>query len=309
MVSISDLQNLEPELNVGQSAAGANISLRGVSSTDVTSKGNQDIAFNVDGIYNGRPREQGLAFFDVDRVEVLRGPQGTLYGHSATGGAINVITNKPQDTFSISTSFELGDFNTRRATGVINVPLSSTLDVRIAANFNSRDGYLNPVLGNTYTLSTSERALNDEDNHTVRSSVLWTPADAVSLLATYTVGQIGGAGSDYGALYDRYTETGSAARAVYYNPMGTAVDDTFRDLNAELNVDMGPVHLTYAAHTTAMRRTITITRRLSIPTPAAVTPGEITKAITLPIHTSCDSRIRPRVSWIGWPVRTITASS
>jgi iron complex outermembrane receptor protein len=246
VVSISDLQNLEPELNVGQSAAGANISLRGVSSTDVTSKGNQDIAFNVDGIYNGRPREQGLAFFDVDRVEVLRGPQGTLYGHSATGGAINVITNKPQDTFSISTSFELGDFNTRRATGVINVPLSSTLDVRIAANFNSRDGYLNPVLGNTYTLSTSERALNDEDNHTVRSSVLWTPADAVSLLATYTVGQIGGAGSDYGALYDRYTETGSAARAVYYNPMGTAVDDTFRDLNAELNVDMGPVHLTYA---------------------------------------------------------------
>ncbi len=246
VVSISDLQNLEPELNVGQSPAGANISLRGVSSTDVTSKGNQDIAFNVDGIYNGRPREQGLAFFDVDRVEVLRGPQGTLYGHSATGGAINVITNKPQDTFSVSTSFEIGDFNTRRATGVINVPLSSTLDVRIAANFNDRDGYLNPVLGNTYTLSTPERSLNDEDNHTVRSSVLWKPADTLSLLATYTIGQIGGAGSDYGALYDRYTEVGSSARAVYYNPMGTAVDDTFRNLNAELNVELGPVHLTYA---------------------------------------------------------------
>ena len=246
VVSISDLQNLEPELNVGQSPAGANISLRGVSSTDVTSKGNQDIAFNVDGIYNGRPREQGLAFFDIDRVEVLRGPQGTLYGHSATGGAINVITNKPQDTFSVSTSFELGDFNTRRATGVINVPISSTLDVRIAANFNDRDGYLNPVLGNTYTLGTSERSLNDEDNHTVRSSALWKPTDSMSLLATYTIGHIGGAGSDYGALYDRYTETGSSARAVYYNPMGTAVDDTFRDLNAELNVDLGPVHLTYA---------------------------------------------------------------
>ena len=246
VVSIADLQNLDPQLAVGMSPAGVNITLRGVSTTDVTSKGNQDIAFNVDGIFDGRPREQGLAFFDLDRVEVLRGPQGTLYGHSATAGAINVITNKPKDDFEASASVELGNFNTRRGTGVINIPLASTLDVRIAANYNVRDGYLSPVFGNTYTLNTSVRPVDDEDNRAVRASVLWRPLDNVSLLVTETAGYLGGTGSDYGALFDRYRAlSGSAAREIYYNPMGTAIDDDFHNFNAELNVDMGPVHMTY----------------------------------------------------------------
>ena len=246
VVSIADLQNIDPELNVGMSPAGVNISLRGIATTDVTSKGNQDIAFNVDGIFNGRPREQALSFFDLDRVEVLRGPQGTLYGHSATGGAINVITNKPTDEFDASGSGEIGNFNARRGMGVLNVPLiGSTLDVRVAVNYNVRDGYLNPVLGNTFTVSNTARPVGDENNRAARVSALWKPSDTVSLLLTENTGYIGGTGSDYGALYDRYTETGSAARAVYYNPMGGAINDSFHNFNGELNADMGPVHLTY----------------------------------------------------------------
>ena len=70
--TIADLQNIDPEVSVGQSAAGVNIGIRGVSTTDVTSKGEQDVVFDVDGIPMGRPREMMQSLFDIDRIEVLR---------------------------------------------------------------------------------------------------------------------------------------------------------------------------------------------------------------------------------------------
>ena len=88
--SVSDLQNVAPSVSIGRSSFGVNLNIRGVTTTDVTSKGEQGIAFIVDGVPIGRPREQGTAFFDISRVEILRGPQGTLYGKSSTGGVINV---------------------------------------------------------------------------------------------------------------------------------------------------------------------------------------------------------------------------
>jgi iron complex outermembrane receptor protein len=99
-----------------------------------------------DGAFIGRGQEQGVAFFDIDRVEVLRGPQGTLYGRSSTGGAINVITRKPVlDRFEGYARVEAGNYDTRRAEAAINIPLTPILAVRIAGNMNDRDGYLRPV--------------------------------------------------------------------------------------------------------------------------------------------------------------------
>ena len=96
VVSVSDLQNVAPGVAVGRGAFGVVLAIRGVTTADNTSKGDQGIAFNVDGIPISRPAMMGLAFFDTERVEVLRGPQGTLYGKSSTGGVINVISNKPR---------------------------------------------------------------------------------------------------------------------------------------------------------------------------------------------------------------------
>ncbi|MBX7133541.1 MAG: TonB-dependent receptor plug domain-containing protein, partial [Fimbriimonadaceae bacterium] len=94
VTSAKDLPNVLPNVQVGVAGFG----IRGVASADFTEKGDPSTSFTVNGIYIGRFTEQQLALFDVSRVEVLRGPQGTLYGRNATAGVINVIPQRPTDT-------------------------------------------------------------------------------------------------------------------------------------------------------------------------------------------------------------------
>ncbi|MFM2289763.1 MAG: hypothetical protein RL684_2906 [Pseudomonadota bacterium] len=249
VANADSLANIAPSVAITNTGHGSTISIRGITSTDITSKGEQAVSFNLDGIAIGRPEIQQLAFFDLDRIEVLRGPQGTLYGKSSTAGAINVITAKPQNAFDAAASVEIGNFNTRRADGMINVPVSENFALRLAVNSNMRDGYLNPVLhsGSPQALGMgSEKPLNAEDNTNVRLSALWKFGNDSSLLLQATGGHLGGSGNTSGtALFDRFKGTGSSAREVYYNPMATGVDDNYRKYNAELNIKFGPVRLTY----------------------------------------------------------------
>lgn len=256
VVSVDELGNIAPAVNVGTASHGANVSIRGVSTTDVTSKGQQAVAFTIDGMDIGRPQIMGLSFFDLERVEVLRGPQGTLYGKSSTAGAINVITAKPKMAFDAYAAVEYGDYNTRRAEAMVNLPVTDTFAVRMAANYNVRDGYLDPVLhfGSALTLSGTQRPLDDEDNTNGRLSALWLYADSGSLLVQATAGSVGGTGDASGyALFNRYDDGGSYAREVYYNPMAGGVDDHYNKINVELNQDWGPVHLAYTGGRLAFR--------------------------------------------------------
>lgn len=245
VVNVEDLQNVTPSISIGRNAFGVNISIRGVTSTDNSSKGDQGISFNVDGIPIGRAIEQGLAFFDIERVEVLRGPQGTLYGRSSTGGAVNVITNKPRNEFQGSVDAELGDYNTRRGTVMLNVPVTDSLAIRFAGNFNKRDGYLDPVIGNNQTPFRA-KSRDDTDDMTGRISALYTFQDVDSLLVTGTFGHVGGVGPSTANVDTLLgNSTGRAQRAVYYNPFGGNFNDQFRNFNTELNLTFGAVHVTY----------------------------------------------------------------
>lgn len=243
IVNAGDLQNLVPALNIGNQSHGVNIAIRGVSTTDLTSKGEQGVSFNLDGIPVSRPQVMGNAFFDLERVEVLRGPQGTLYGKSSTGGAINVVTAKPQKEFDASASFELGNFNTRRSEAMINVPISDNLAIRAAASVNLRDGYITESINQTTSLIAPK--LDDENNRTGRVSALWSISKAASLLVTGTFGQIGGAGPGAAIYTSLLNKSGSAARQVFFNPYAPSTDDSFAGVNAEFNLDLGAVHLTY----------------------------------------------------------------
>ena len=258
VTSVSDLQNIAVGVTVGRDAFGVNIGIRGVTTTDTTPKGEQDIAYNVDGAFQGRPEEQGLAFFDIDRVEVLRGPQGTIYGTSSTGGAINVITNKPVlGRLTASGQAEFGNFSTRRGEAMINLPLGDTLAFRAAGAFNRRDGYIRPTSQtvsdfdgtSTYThdLSASgQPASSDEDNWSGRFALLYKPNSALHGRVTLTVGHIGGVGAGYANLETLASGADTTKKLeVYPNPFSPRVDNHFANLDGEIGADLGSISATY----------------------------------------------------------------
>lgn len=121
---------------------GLQITIRGVSSNDVSEKGDPSAAFLSDGIYIARPQAQEVSLFDLERVEVLRGPQGTLYGRNTTAGLVNAISARPKGDFLVSGDLVYGNYDTVQATGVINVPVAEGVAVRGAVNYNRRDSYL-----------------------------------------------------------------------------------------------------------------------------------------------------------------------
>jgi iron complex outermembrane recepter protein len=135
-----NLSTLTPGLLVQRSVVGQ-IRIRGIGNENYTIAGDPGVAVHSDGIYVARAAAGLFDLFDVERVEVLRGPQGTLYGRNATGGVINVIPNKPDDEFSGHFSAGYGNYDAFRIDGALNVPISETFALRFAALGNFRDGF------------------------------------------------------------------------------------------------------------------------------------------------------------------------
>jgi outer membrane receptor protein involved in Fe transport len=121
---------------------GSNFTIRGVGSKAVGASADSTVGVHQNGVPLTANLLFEAEFFDSERVEVLRGPQGTLYGRNATGGVINVITNKPRfEEWGGSGELTLGDYDTMKARGHINVPIGDKLALRIAATGTSRSGY------------------------------------------------------------------------------------------------------------------------------------------------------------------------
>ncbi|WP_054946326.1 TonB-dependent receptor [Novosphingobium sp. KN65.2] len=139
-----DLSKLVPALNV-QSAGGANLTffLRGVGNFTVNGYSDPALAFNYDGVYLARPTSASGVFYDLARVEVLKGPQGTLYGRNATAGAINVIPQAPKlgDLSGYMTA-SYGNYDALTLEAALNAPLSENAAVRVSGNLAQHDGYL-----------------------------------------------------------------------------------------------------------------------------------------------------------------------
>ncbi|WDF74752.1 TonB-dependent receptor [Novosphingobium sp. KACC 22771] len=155
---------------------GLQITIRGVTSTDGTEKGDPSAAFLLDGIYIARPQAQEVSFFDVDRVEVLRGPQGTLYGRNTTAGVVNVLTAAPKFKLGASGDIAYESYNHVTATGVINAPVSDTLALRAAVNYDRRDTYVNKTSNDPYSWGPFK------DVFAARLSALWQPTTNFKVL-------------------------------------------------------------------------------------------------------------------------------
>ena len=143
--NLAGIQESTPNLNFSVQSAGQNVArvtLRGVGTETLVGGGDPGVALHIDGVYVGRNSAAAGDVFDVERLEVLRGPQGTLYGRNATGGSINIITKKPTFENEGYVDFTVGNYNERRVRGVANVPLSDNLSSRISIFSQSHDGYI-----------------------------------------------------------------------------------------------------------------------------------------------------------------------
>jgi outer membrane receptor protein involved in Fe transport len=120
---------------------GYNFQIRGIGSKLVAASGDAGTGIHLNNAPLIANNLFETEFYDMERVEVLRGPQGTLYGRNATGGVVNLITAKPTDTFGASARAEYGNYNSIKLRGMVNMPLGDMLSLRVAGNYLKRDGY------------------------------------------------------------------------------------------------------------------------------------------------------------------------
>lgn len=183
-LDLVDLSNQAPGLQIKSDDNGANprIFIRGVGVNDFNPATNSAVGIYSDGVYIASPLAQRMAFFDLQQVEVLRGPQGTLYGRNTTGGAINVTSKLPGNDYEADLSAEYGRFNSVNIQGGVSVPvIRDMLSVRVAGLYQSDDGYtLNRLTGNTG---------NDTNRWGIRGVVHFTPSASVTDNLIVNVGQ------------------------------------------------------------------------------------------------------------------------
>lgn len=242
ITDIHDLPNVAPGVEVENGFFGPVIAIRGITTTDSTPKGNEGIGYTINGINVGRPRERALAFFDIERIEVLRGPQGTLFGKATSGGVVSVVTRRPGEEFGGKIDLELSNFNTIRTTAGLDMPVSDNVKLRLALNSNNSEGWIEPVLGNPdYRLPPRQ----DEDDRAARLSAIVDFTDTQSLFLSATLGQRRGLG-DGGIPFGVYqNESGSAQREVFGNFVAPHRDQDFRSVTAEYTARLGVVDMTY----------------------------------------------------------------
>jgi iron complex outermembrane receptor protein len=163
--NIGDVQYQVPNLVLEPSTSDSNsmtIALRGQKQNDILPTVDPSVGLYIDNVYY--PRTTGLtgALIDVDHVEVLRGPQGTLYGRNTTGGALSLFTKNPTNYYESDVSLTYGDYDTRIFSGMVNVPISDNIAARVVANRELHDGYGTDYLG---------RQLANEDSYYVRGKI------------------------------------------------------------------------------------------------------------------------------------------
>jgi iron complex outermembrane receptor protein len=139
--TVRDMTVAVPNLSIGDQFGFARVFIRGIGMTSIDIGGEGSVAFLQDGAIVPRPAAQLMGMFDLSQIEVLRGPQGTLYGRGATAGAINLVTNKPGDVLGGYLSTTVGNFGLQSVEGAIDVPMSDQLGMRFAAKNVQRDGY------------------------------------------------------------------------------------------------------------------------------------------------------------------------
>lgn len=163
-----------PSLNVSEQVGQARLTLRGIGVDNISTGAESSVAFNQDGVFYSRSGAALASFYDVNRVEVLRGPQGTLYGRNATGGSVNIITNRPTFDTTGGISISGGNYSTINADGFISGKLTNTLAVRLSGEVQNHSGYGTNLVTGT--------GIDSKHSQAVRGQLLFEPDKRLSIL-------------------------------------------------------------------------------------------------------------------------------
>src|SRR3569832_542764 len=154
---------------------GSNFQIRGIGVTAIGYDAESGVAVHLDDIFLSAPPLAEATFYDLDRVEVLRGPQSTLYGRGATGGSVNIITAKPDlSAFAAQGEVSYDNYNATDIKAMVNVPvIDDQLAVRVSGDWTRRDGFVTNVFNGD--------KIDDRDQYSVRGSVRWQPREGTTI--------------------------------------------------------------------------------------------------------------------------------
>lgn len=198
-----DLQSVVPSLKVSQfNATGqTNFVIRGFGNGNGNDGIESSVGVFIDGVYRSRSAAALDDLPEVERIEVLRGPQSTLFGKNVSAGAISIVTKKPQFEAGGKIEATVGNYDTRQIKGTFTGPLSDTLAVRLSGSLNKRDGF--------FTNVTTGNDVNDRDRWSIRGDVLWEPTDKTSVRII--------------ADYNKISETCCAVASIFNGPATLAI--------------------------------------------------------------------------------------
>lgn len=187
---LSNLQSYVPNLHIGSEQDGFKISLRGIGLQGTTSINDSGVAFYIDNFYVSRPAGGAAVFYDIDRIEVLRGPQGTLYGRNATGGVVNVIPKTPQRDFEGQVGASYGSRDLWEVRGVVNVPDGDIAAARLTAVYTKENGYVK----NLSTAPGTGDFFGTDGDLTLRGQFLLGAPDEIEVLVSGSHMKLKGSG-------------------------------------------------------------------------------------------------------------------
>jgi iron complex outermembrane recepter protein len=243
-----ELRNLAfvvPGMNIANQEGNVEIFIRGVGTANNTELGDPSAATHINGVYLPRPRGVSAMFFDLERVEVNKGPQGTLRGRNAVAGTLNIITKRPQlgelDGY-VEAGF--GDYDSRTVEGAINLPAGEQFALRLAGLYDAHDSYFrNAGLADL-------TPAGEEDERAGRLSALWEPSEELSLYFVGDYEQEGGTGypgsNMFGTFVEGFEFDDVDPRAVVYRGWQGDLDSKHWGGQLTVNYDFGGFEVEYS---------------------------------------------------------------
>jgi len=213
VVSTTDLDKIAPNIQfhsygtlTGNNSA-AQVFIRGIGQTDATPAVDPGVGVYIDDVYMGRAVGAAMEFRDIANVQILRGPQGTLFGRNSIGGAVLLTSNEPGTDAGNTLRFGIGQDNLREGFGAFDIPLGGNWSSRVALGFKRRDGYVTRVF--------DHKDLGDENMRTAQVALRWKPSDTfdATLRYDYTDEDENGSPFVFRSMNEAATFVGAASQA------------------------------------------------------------------------------------------------